>query len=67
LPHNFNEEIKMQTTKRYPRTLEEAFGPYARGPICEPYTEMDMVDKIISGICGVVLFGLLLAIVTGVI
>ena len=57
----------MQTTKRHPRTLEEAFGPYARGPISEPYTELDLTDKIISGVAGVILFGLLLAILTGVI
>jgi hypothetical protein len=57
----------MQTEKRFPRTLEEAFGPYARGPISEPYTELDLTDKIISGVCGVILFGLLLAILTGVI
>lgn len=57
----------MQTTKRYPRTLEEAFGPYARGPISEPYTQLDLTDKIITGVAGVILFGLLLAILTGVI
>lgn len=57
----------MQTTKRHPRTLEEAFGPYARGPISEPYPQLDLTDKIISGVCGVILFGLLLAILTGVI
>ena len=57
----------MQTTKRHPRTLEEAFGPYARGSISEPYTELDLTDKIITGVCGVILFALLLAILTGVI
>lgn len=24
------------STKRYPRTLEEAFGPYARGTLADP-------------------------------
>ena len=57
----------MQTTKRHPRTLEEAFGPYARGPISEPYAELDLTDKVISGVAGIILFGLLLAILTGVI
>jgi hypothetical protein len=57
----------MQTTKRFPRTLEQAFGPYARGPISEPYTQLDLTDKIISGVAGVILFGLLMAILTGVI
>lgn len=23
----------METTRRHPRTMEDAFGPYARGPI----------------------------------
>ncbi len=41
----------MQTTKRHPRTLEEAFGPYARGPIIESYPEMDKADKIVIGGC----------------
>jgi hypothetical protein len=57
----------MRTTKKFPRTLEEAFGPYARGPISEPYTPMDFADKVITGVAGVILFGLLLAILTGVI
>lgn len=57
----------MQTTKKFPRTLNEAFGPYARGPISEPYAELDFADKVITGVAGVILFGLLLAILTGVI
>lgn len=55
----------MQTTKKYARTLEEAFGPYARGSISEPYTELDLTDKIIAGVSGIILFGLLLAILAG--
>jgi hypothetical protein len=54
-------------TGRFHRTIESAFGPYARGPISEPYTELDLTDKIISGVAGVILFALLLAILTGVI
>ena len=27
-------------TRRYPRTMVEAFGPYASGPIAEPDTEI---------------------------
>lgn len=57
----------MQTTKKFPRTLNEAFGPYARGPISEPYAELDLTDKVITGVAGIILFGLLLAILTGVI
>ncbi len=54
------------TTKKYPRTLEEAFGPYARGGIYEQPTPLSFADKVIVGLSGVILFGLLLAILTGV-
>lgn len=37
----------MQTTRRYPRTLEEAFGPYERGNIYEP-VPMHKHDRIIT-------------------
>lgn len=57
----------MRTTEKFPRTLEEAFGPYARGPISEPYTKMDASDKIITAIGCVILVGVLAAIVAGVI
>ena len=55
----------MNTTKKYPRTLEEAFGPGHRGGIYEPYPKLDIIDKVITGVCGVILFGLLIAIVKG--
>ena len=55
----------MQTTKRYARTLEEAFGPYARGGIYEKPSEFGLADKVITGLCGIILFGLLIAIVGG--
>lgn len=57
----------MQTTKRHPRTLEEAFGPYARGNIYEIPTPLSLADKVVAGVSGVILFGLLIAILTGVI
>ena len=57
----------MNTTKRYARTLEEAFGPYARGGIYEAPPEFTVADKVVMGLCGVILFGLLLAILAGVI
>ena len=57
----------MQTTRRYPRTMEEAFGPGHRGGIYEPAPEFSLADKVIVGLCGVILFGLLLAILLGVI
>jgi hypothetical protein len=55
----------MQTTKRHPRTLEEAFGPYARGGIYEKPLEFGLADKVITGLCGIILFGLLIAILAG--
>jgi hypothetical protein len=53
------------TTKRFPRTLEQAFGPYARGGIYEQPVSLSFVDKLITGLCGVILFGLLIAICGG--
>lgn len=53
------------TTKRYPRTLEEAFGPYARGGIYEEAPTFSVTDKVITGVSGIILFGLLLAILGG--
>lgn len=29
----------MDTTRKYPRTLEDAFGPYARGPVEAPSSD----------------------------
>jgi hypothetical protein len=45
--------------------MEEAFGPYARGGIYEHPTPMSLSDKIITGVSGIILFGLLLAILGG--
>lgn len=56
----------MQTTKRHPRTLEEAFGPYARGAISEPYTPMDREDKIVIGGCAIVGIAFLVLLFAGV-
>jgi hypothetical protein len=53
------------TPKRFARTLEEAFGPGHRGGIYEPYPKLDIIDKVITGVCGVILFGLFIAIVKG--
>lgn len=57
----------MNTTKRFARTLEEAFGPGHRGGIYEPYPKLDIIDKVITGVCGMILLGLLIAICAGVI
>ena len=40
---------------RYPRTLEEAFGPYARGGFVSEPDPMTKEDRIIAGIAAVVL------------
>ena len=54
------------TDKKFPRTLEEAFGPGHRGGIYEAPPEFTVADKVITGVSGVILFGLLLAILMGV-
>jgi len=48
---------------RYPRTLEEAFGPYERGPVEGPVRPFDPADRIVlagSVLALVVLLGLAL-------
>lgn len=41
-------------TRKYPRTLEQAFGPYARGPVYEQHqTNMHTADKIVLWSCGI--------------
>jgi len=56
----------MESPRRHPRTLEEAFGPYSRGSICEPYTPMTMADKVVICVSIVVMVGLLTALLLGV-
>ena len=34
-------------TRKFPRTMNEAFGPYASGPISEPDDRMPVADKIV--------------------
>jgi hypothetical protein len=41
-------------TRKYPRTLNEAFGPYAHlGGIQEPVQPYDVEDKIVLACCAV--------------
>lgn len=50
----------MDTTRKYPRTLEDAFGPYARGPVFEPAQRMPLGHRVVtwlSSILAVVLVG----------
>lgn len=44
----------MNTTRKHPRTLEEAFGPYARGGIYEQ-VDTHPNDRIVTWACGVAL------------
>ena len=55
----------MQSPRRHPRTLEEAFGPYSRGSIYEPYTPMTKADRIVVGVSIIVMVGLLTALLLG--
>ena len=43
----------MQTTRKFPRTLEEAFGPYQRHGLAEEYDQMPMADVIVVAVCGI--------------
>lgn len=38
-------------TRKYPRTLNEAFGPYTSNEISEPVRPMDWQDKVILVAC----------------
>jgi hypothetical protein len=55
------------TTKRYPRTLDEAFGPYQRHGFVEEYDPMPKADKlvVIASAIGLLVVGIL--VITGVI
>lgn len=47
-------------TRTYPRTLEQAFGPYARGPVYskpEPMSAADRVVLFASAVAVVTLLG----------
>lgn len=47
------------TTRRYPRTMQEAFGPYTRPEITEPQRPMDWQDKLV--LAGSIVVGLVFA------
>jgi hypothetical protein len=57
----------VQSPRKYPRTMQEAFGPYSRGSIDEPYAPMPMIDKIVIAISTVIGACVLAAIFTGII
>jgi len=52
-------------TRKYPRTIEEAFGPYARGPIHAKPEPMHPADKIIVWIGAVVFVALFSSFIFG--
>lgn len=49
---------------KYPRTLNEAFGPYARGPIHDPVS--DAGHSLLPLVCAVLLVALAFAVALGV-
>lgn len=51
------------TTRRFPRDLNSAFGPYASGPIEEPKRPMDWQDRLV--IVGSVIAAVALTFVLG--
>ncbi len=57
----------MNTTRRHPRTIEEAFGPYERGHIYSEADPLTLTDKVILIICGSIAVGLLTSMLFGVI
>ena len=57
----------METTRKYPRTLEQAFGPYARGPIQEQYDPMPTADRIVVAGCCICGIAVLVVVLMGVI
>ena len=48
------------TTRRHPRTLEEAFGPYNRHGLVEHYDPMPKADKIVTigSVVGLIVVGI---------
>ncbi len=54
------------TTRRYSRTLEEAFGPYQRGQLSEQNTPpMDPADKMVIVVCIMLAAAMLLMMLAG--
>jgi hypothetical protein len=52
MTHNPEDEMN---TRRYPRTMNEAFGPYANGPIQERDSELDALDFMVLVVSAAVL------------
>lgn len=54
------------TTRAYPRTLNEAFGPYTSQVIDDNNQAYDIVDKVIIGVSLACILGVLVAMWLGV-
>ncbi len=50
----------MTPRDRYPRTLNEAFGPYSTGPIEEPKRPLDWQDRVVLVACAITVLAILL-------
>ena len=53
------------TTKKFPRTLNEAFGPYAEGPIYDPEESKLDEDSVVFVLSGAALIILIVALLAG--
>ena len=49
-------------TRKFPRTMQQAFGPHTDHRIYEPVEPMHRHDKIVTSACGLALVALLAAI-----
>ena len=59
-----NRKDSVMQTRKYPRTLNEAFGPYASGPVHDPDEPMHTSDRIVlvaSALVALSLFGMVVA------
>jgi hypothetical protein len=53
-------------SRKYPRTMAEAFGPYETGPIHDQVERMDLQDKLVVAASAIVTVTMLALIVWGV-
>ena len=59
-----NRKDSVMQTRKYPRTLVEAFGPYASGPVHakpEPIHQHDRIVLVASTLAALSLFGMVVA------
>jgi len=63
--HDCPARDKQMTTKKHPRTMQEAFGPYTSHTISEAVPPYDWQDKLVMTACAIVSFGLAIAVLWG--